>query len=408
MVIDAILNNKTELTAKALSRVLEPIDVARGLPNACYTDPMTNEVERQRVFVEGWACAEFSMNAPVTGDLFPFEFAGLPLFMVRGTDGTIWVFHNVCQHRGRILVEKPKNVKKSVICPYHNWTYSLEGELIGTPHVGGAGKNSCPNFNRENIRLSEVRSAEWFGLVFVDLSGVAVEFTEYISPIAERWRAFEGVPLVHTGADCSIEFDLACNWKLPVENYCEAYHLPWVHPHLNSYSPLGHHYSIVGETYSGQSCEFYSPNFPEGTREFPDAPSLPSFWETGAEYIAFYPNVLLGMHRDHFYAVLIQPDGLGRTHERFEIFYYHESVRGPMFDAPRAANRKRWQTIFEEDKNVVESMQCGRQSPGFDGGVFSPAMDHPTYVFHPWIPPALLEGLQPNLTADESSTTYSD
>lgn len=396
-----MLIDRPELDTDALNRVIEPIDSARGLPNACYTDPITIEVERQRVFAEGWACAEFSMDVPVAGDLFPFEFAGLPLFMVRCAEGIIRVFHNVCQHRGRILVEEPKNVKRTVVCPYHSWTYGLEGDLISTPHVGGSGKHSCPGFNKENIGLCEVRSAEWFGLVFVDLSGGAPEFTEYISPIAERWRAFEGVPLIHTGADCTIEFELDCNWKLVVENYCEAYHLPWVHPELNNYSPMEHHYSIVGETYSGQRSECYSPSFPEGGQAFPNAPGLPSFWETRAEYIALYPNVLLGIHRDHFYAVLIRPDGPGRTYGRFEIFYYDKSVGEPEFDAFRTTNHKRWQTIFAEDKDVVESMQCGRQSPGFDGGVFSPVMDRSTYVFHAWIARALLEKREQKPAADE-------
>ena len=392
-------HDKPDLTAEALNRVLGPIEAARGLPNACYTDPPTIETERQRVFLEGWACAGFAMDVPLAGDLYPFEFAGLPLFMARGLDGVVRVFHNICAHRGRILVDAPKNVKKTVVCPYHSWTYGLEGNLIGAPHVGGPGKHSCDGFNKEGIRLGQVRSAEWFGLVFVDLSGTAEEFAEYTSPVSERWQAFEGVPLVHTGADCTIEFELECNWKLAVENYCEAYHLPWVHPELNRYSPLERHYSIVERTHSGQGSECYSPSFPDGTPAFPNAPDLPDFWDSGAEYIALYPNVLLGIHRDHFYAVLIQPDGPGRTRERFEIFYYDEAVRAPAFDAARAANRDLWQAIFAEDRDVVEGMQRGRRSPAFDGGVFSPAMDPPTHVFHTWIARALLGGRQPKQVA---------
>ena len=138
-----------------------------------------------------------------------------------------------------------------------------------------------------------------------------------------------------------------------------------------------------------------------GTPAFPNAPGLPDFWQAGAEYIALYPNLLLGLHRDHFYAVLIQPDGASRTRERFEIFYYDERVRAPAFDAARAANRELWQTIFAEDRDAVESMQRGRRSPGFDGGVFSPVMDRPTQVFHVWIARALLEGRRPKQAAGE-------
>ena len=392
MSIENILGYQLEPSVDALKQVFGPIETARGLPNACYTEPASIEAEQRRLFGEGWVCAGFVTDVPSIGDLFPFEFSGLPLFMVRGVDSVIRVFHNVCSHRGRILVEEPKTVKKSVVCPYHSWSYGLEGELISSPHIGGPGKHSCPYLDKHSVALSKVRSAEWFNLVFIDLSGLAPEFSEYISPVVQRWKEFEGIPLVHTGVDSTITLEIDCNWKLAIENYCEAYHLPWVHPNLNSYSPLESHYSIVGENFSGQGSDSYSPSFSHEVKEFPTAPGLPSFWETRAEYIALYPNVLLGIHRDHFYAVLITPEGSRRTHERLKIFYYDEAVRKSSFDAAREANRKQWQSIFLEDRSAVESMQRGRQSPGFKGGVFSPVMEQTTHAFHAWVARALLEG----------------
>ena len=177
-----------------------------------------------------------------------------------------------------------------------------------------------------------------------------------------------------------------------MENFCEAYHLPRVHPNLNSYSPLDRHHPIVEETYSGQGSECYTPIFSKGILAFPNAPNLSAFWETGAEYVSLYPNVLLGIHRDHFYAVLIEPKGTNRTRERLEIFYYDQVVRDPSFGAARAHNRELWQSIFTEDRDPVEGMQRGRASPGFDGGVFSPVMDVATHAFHSWIAQALLYG----------------
>ena len=392
MRIENILGYQLEASVDALKQVLEPIETARGLPNACYTEPASIEAEQRRLFGEGWACAGFVTDVPSIGDLFPFEFCGLPLFMVRGVDNVIRVFHNVCSHRGRILVEEPKTVKKLVVCPYHSWSYDLEGELIASPHIGGPGKHSCPSIDKHSVALSKVRSAEWFHLVFIDLSGLAPEFSEYISPLVKRWKEFEGIPLVHTGIDSTISLEINCNWKLVIENYCEAYHLPWVHPNLNSYSPIENHYSIVDDNFSGQGSDSYSPSFSHEVKEFPTAPGLPSFWETRAEYIALYPNVLLGIHRDHFYAVLITPEGSRRTYERLKIFYYDEAVRKSSFDAAREANRKQWQSIFLEDRGAVESMQRGRQSPGFKGGVFSPVMEQTTHAFHGWVARALLEG----------------
>ncbi len=381
-----------EVMTVGLADVLRPIAFARGLPNPCYHDRELAKLEFNRVFADGWTGAGFSKDAAQPGDVYPFEMAGLPFFMARGRDKQLRVFHNVCQHRGRTLVAEPKNVKKAMVCPYHSWTYGLAGDLIGTPHIGGVGKHSCPGFDKKSIALKEVPSAEWFGLVFINLAENPTVFGQYIAPIAERWRAFEGLTLVHTGADSTIKFELACNWKLAVENYCESYHLPWVHPQLNTYSPLDRHRAIIEPAYSGQISDCYGPEFPAGAPAFPNAPELPAFWASGAEYISLFPNVLLGLHRDHYFAVLIQPRGPEETHERFEIFYYSDAVTGPAFEASRANNRRLWQSIFAEDRNAVESMQRGRRSPGFDGGRFSPEMDQPTHIFHQWIARALIDG----------------
>lgn len=206
----------------------------------------------------------------------------------------------------------------------------------------------------------------------------------------DRWQDFAGAMLIHGGEDSTIRIDLACNWKLAVENYCEAYHLPFVHPELNKYSPLDQHFCIIDEAHSGQRSEVYAPTYPEGQAAFPNAPDLPASWDTGADYIALYPNVLLGIHRDHFFAVLLEPEGPSRTHERFETFYFDPAVQGTAFDATRIANRDLWQSVFAEDRDAVESMQRGRASPGFDGGVFSPVMDAATHVFHIWMAKRLM------------------
>jgi len=392
MAYSALNIARNESSTDAFAEVLKPIEQARGLPNSVYLDCSAYEQECARVFDDGWTCIGFAKDVPSPGNAFPVYFAGRPLLMVRSNERKIRVFHNVCRHRGRTLIEAPLTLKKAIVCPYHNWTYDFDGALIRAPHVGGVGQHSCTGFNKDQIRLKKVRSAQWFGLVFVDLSGTAEAFDDFISPIALRWQDFAHAPLVHTGDDCTITFELDCNWKLAVENYCEAYHLPWVHPELNRQSPLEHHYNIVETGYSGQISKSYVPSFPETTLTFPHAPNLPSKWKTRAEYVALFPNLLLGIHRDYFYAVLIVPDGPVRTCERFEIFYFDERVREPAYVASRAANRKLWETIFIEDRGALEAMQRGRHSTHFDGGIFSPVMDPPTHAFHCWIARAWTNG----------------
>ena len=124
-----------------------------------------------------------------------------------------------------------------------------------------------------------------------------------------------------------IGFDLDCNWKLAVENYCEAYHVPMMHPGLAVYSKLEDHYDIVVDGMCrGQGSLVFNPQ-----REGPELPclsELPAEWETRAEYVALFPNILLGIHTDHFYAVRLMPDGAGRVSETFDIYYVGEAPLG--------------------------------------------------------------------------------
>ncbi|MEC8121930.1 MAG: RHO alpha subunit C-terminal catalytic domain-containing protein [Pseudomonadota bacterium] len=219
--------------------------------------------------------------------------------------------------------------------------------------------------------------------------GEAPPFEDAAAALIERWREFEQ-PLVHTGADSSISFTLDCNWKLAVENYCEAYHLPFVHPALNSYSRLEDHYNILDtDGYAGQGTTVYQPQISADGQRFPSFRGLSGKWDSGAEYIALFPNVLLGVHHDHAFAILLLPDDSGRTHEQVEIYYADEAVRGEDFAAMRATNTEMWRTVFAEDVGVVEGMQRGRHAPGYDGGKFSAVMDAPTHHFHSWVAAAL-------------------
>ena len=159
----------------------------------------------------------------------------------------------------------------------------------------------------------------------VNIGGEAPAFETAAGELIERWKEFEK-PLVHTGEDSSISFTVDCNWKLAVENYCESYHLPFVHPDLNSYSRLEDHYNILDAGgFAGQGTLVYQPQICADGRRFPHFEGLSSKWNAGAEYIAFFPNVLLGVHNDHAFAILLLPDGNGRTVEQIEIYYADEA-----------------------------------------------------------------------------------
>jgi choline monooxygenase len=374
----------------ALTQVSRPIAEACGLPSAAYTSEAFARHERDHVLARTWTCIGVGAQVPEPGDLRPVEIFGLPLLLLRDLAGEVKVFHNVCSHRGVELVAEPGRVKKMIVCPYHSWCYGLDGGLRATPKIGGPGHNTCDGFDPSRHGLRPVRVAVWFDVVFVNLSGDGPDFADYIAPLAERWREFDPAQLRHGGPDSSLRFDLNCNWKLAVENYCESYHLPWVHPSLNAYSRLEDHDNIELEGhFAGQDSKVYVPRLSDDGLAFPRFPSLSEYWRTGAEYIALFPNVLLGIHADHFFAVCLEPVSATRTIERFEIYYVGEEPLGDSYAQLRAANARAWQVVFAEDQGIVERMQRGRASPAFKGGVFSPVMDGPTHCFHKWNAAAL-------------------
>lgn len=338
--------------------------------------------ERQALLFNNWAGLAVSADAPEIGDAVPIDFVGMPLLMVRGRDGGLRVFQNICRHRGMILVEEPRKIEGAIRCPYHSWCYGTDGRLVSTPHVGGPGHNTHDAIDRATLGLTEIRSHEWMGVVWVNVSGDAPEFDVAMADAKARWAEFEDKPLYH-GGDCSkFTLKVKTNWKLAVENYCESYHLPWVHPGLNSYSRLEDHYNIENPgAYSGQGTLVYRQLVGDKGDKFPDFTDLSDKWDEAAEYLAVYPNVLLGVHRDHSFAIILMPHGVDETHEHIHLFYPQADVDADM----KVKNAALWKTVFEEDVFVVEGMQRGRQAVHFDGGRFSPAMDGPTHCFHDWV-----------------------
>lgn len=364
-----------------LASVRRPITEANGLPNAHYIDPTVFSEEREALMFHQWAGLAVAADVPEPGDAKPITFLGMPLLMVRGRDDSLRVFQNICRHRGMILVDEPRKIEGAIRCPYHSWCYGTDGRLVSTPHVGGPGHNTHDAIDRATLGLIEVRSHIWRDVVWINVSGDAAPFEEAMRDVMARWAEFDK-PLFHGGSDSVLTLEVKTNWKLAVENYCESYHLPWVHPGLNSYSRLEDHYNIEQPgAYSGQGTEVYRQVTNENGQPFPDFDGLADKWDTAAEYISVYPNVLFGVHRDHAFAIVLLPEGPEYTVEHIHLYYAKPQTDSGL----RQRNTQLWKTVFEEDIFVVEGMQRGRYAAGFDGGRFSPAMDSPTHCFHDWV-----------------------
>ena len=287
------------------------------------------------------------------------------------------------------LVRERKKTNGLLVCPYHSWTYDLNGVLKATPHIGGPGSNQVEGFCADSHGLKPVRSHCWMGVLFINLSADAPPFEEYAAPLTERYRQYIGAggaaTLGPSNADDGLSFEAGCNWKLAVENYCEAYHLPWIHPSLNAYSPLDRHYCMmISDGFAGQGTNTFNPVLDGGER-LPVFPHWPEDRHQVAEYPTFYLNLLLGFQVNHFYALIIHPLGAERIREDLRIFYIGEGATADRYQPARQSNLEAWRKVFCEDIGAVEGMQLGRRSPGFQGGVFSPAMDAPTHHFHQWV-----------------------
>jgi len=372
------------MSVAGLDAVLQNIEQATGLPNAHYISPEMYALERECIFFNSWSALAFESDVKKPGDAFPVDFLGVPLLVVRGREGEVNVFQNTCRHRGMILVDKPTHMKGPIRCPYHSWCYDYNGVLVHTPYVGGVNIDTHESIENDELGLFKVRSFIWQGVIFVNLSGDAPSFEEVNADVIKRWKEFDK-PYYLGGEASRFDMTLATNWKLAVENYCESYHLPWIHPELNAISPIDVHYNIDNHSdYAGQGSLNYNQLVGEGGQKFPDFEGVSDKWDTQSEYISFFPNVLLGVHRDYAFAMLLMPQGPEETLERVALFYA-DDLDTPDWQTMLKENARIWQGVFNEDVGVVEGMQKGRHGPMFDGGKFSPIMDGPTHTFHKWV-----------------------
>ncbi len=375
-----------------------------GLPNLAYTSDEFFQWEKENLFVNTWTCVGSVCDVPEAGCLKPVDFLGAPLVMVRDANHdhgqAVKVFHNVCSHRGNQLVWSECKVNKLISCPYHSWTYDLAGNLQATPHVGGTGKHDIEGLDKSAHGLRQARCAVWMGLVFVNLSETAPEFSDFIAPLQKRvegllapgeftsgeltpsefaTRQFDALRPASSHDKLTIEFN--GNWKLCLENNLESYHLPWVHPGLNAVSKLEDHYHFYGDEYAGQGSVKY--DYSKIQKKV--FPLIAGWREQIAEYPTLYPNVFLGLHCDHFWTRIIEPIAPNVTRDHLQLYYLGDAAADEEYAEARKRRMQAWAEVFYEDVGVVEGMQRGRQSPAFTGGVFTPLMDEPSHHFAKWV-----------------------
>ena len=379
------------LDLKKIEQVDRPIETANGLPNECYISEDYLKYERDKIFCDKWTVIGVGSSIPNVGDAKPYNLLGIPLIMIRDNDMKIRVFHNVCSHRGFKLLDKPCTLRNVIRCPYHSWSYDFKGKLISTPNIGGLNIHQTDKFDKSLSNLKEVKSKIWMDIIFININSNELDFKEYIKPLEQRWSKFiskdDHELLKHSDDYGYFSLDVNCNWKFAIENYCESYHLPWIHPELNKVSNINDHYHIQGlpNRFAGQGSKKYEQPV-KGNKKFESFPNWDKGMLKNSEYIALFPNVMIGLHVDHFYVFWLEPISTNKTKEHLEMYYVgSDSANGEELKDMRRENSRFWKDVMSEDIKAVEGMQDGRNSPVYNGGNFSPVMDNPTHQFHKWV-----------------------
>ena len=333
--------------------------VKHGLPSAAYTDNYFFEQEAKHLFANTWTFVGFAHDLRNVGDTIPLQIAGQPLFLVRSAKNKIRAFHNICRHRNLKLVDKSHNCKNLITCPYHNWSYSLNGELRATPYFGGNKTELPQDFKLEDNGLLEVQCQFFHDWLFVNLNGDMESFESFIEPLQKQLADFN---LDNFVVAASIEFDkIKTNWKLLMENFIEPYHVQFVHKTTTS-QPLADHYVVEDDHCLGSAVDLTSEQQNKGKE---------GTLSVSSRYLTLFPNFVLGVYYpDQLGVHLNQPISAGSTHQR-RVIYQLKSADQSADEIEKI--RKLWISVHKEDHEICERLQQGRYSDlSEQGGLLSP------------------------------------
>jgi Rieske 2Fe-2S family protein len=354
----------------ALAESLRPFGQSRMLPRAAYVDQAVFEWEQRHFFGGGWLCVGRSDQVPNPGDQRAEKTGQGSVLLTRDDDRTLHAFANACRHRGHELLPCGATASQAVIiCPYHGWTFGLEGTL-----KAAAGFKNRAGFDSSQWGLIELPVTEWHGLIFVDGSGQAPPLSEDLGTLDELLAPYEMSRLVTAGTH---EYDSAANWKILTENYHECYHCPSIHPELCKVSPpkSGYNYDLPG-TWVGGTMDLRDGMATMSLDGSSHGVPLRGLDETGLRtviYVNVFPNVLISLHPDYVMVHRLLPVAADRTRIECSWAFAPEAVGRPGFDPSYAIDF--WDLTNRQDWTACESVQRGLSSPHAKPGPLSPQED---------------------------------
>jgi len=341
-------------------------EIRTTLPAAAYTDAHWFASEMDRVFARMWIAAGRAPELDRPGAFVRRDVAGASVLIVRAGDGSIQAFHNVCRHRGtRLCTGAHGTFHGSIQCPYHAWTYGLDGRLLAAPQM-----DEVAGFDRSAYPLRPVACDTWDGHIFINLSDTPPPLRDQLADLPERfakWRMGELRRAHH------VEYDVATNWKLVVQNYNECLHCPVIHPLLNRmHHYLGADNVPTTDSYCGGAMglkDGIETLSSDGKRRRDVLPGLGERERGVVNYFAIYPNLLLTLHPDYMMTITIWPQHCGRTLLSAEWHFHPDEIAKPRFVFEDAVDF--WDTTNREDWAISEQSYLGISSRGYTPGPYS-------------------------------------
>jgi len=362
-----------------LARSLRPFGYSTMLPAAAYTDPAVFDWEQRHALAGSWVCLgrdDELLTAGVRQQAF--SIGGIPVLLTRSdqpeaSNPQLRAFANTCLHRGHeLLAEGCSAGSRSMVCPYHAWSYGLDGRLIGAPQM-----RSVSGFDPTEMSLVELPLARWQGWVLVNATGTAAPIAEHLGALDQLVAPYQPAELRLGGRHA---YTLAANWKVIVENYHECYHCPLIHPELCAVTPpdSGDNYDLPG-AWVGGSMDLRD----DAETMSMDGRSL-GVPITGADprrvlYLGLFPNLLLSLHPDYLMTHRMVPLSADRTSVECSWYFPPAAFDVPGFDPAYAIDF--WDVTNREDWAACESVQRGLSSPHFRPGPLAPGED----AVHQWV-----------------------
>ena len=362
--------HKTEavpLSMEALAECIKPFGESRMLPRAAYMDDEVLKWERKYLFEAGWVCAGRSSILNTPESQAAIEVGKRAVLLVRDENSVLRAFENICRHRGHELLACGKKLdNQKIVCPYHAWSYEFDGSFCHGRDLDDI-KNAVPS----ELGLVPIRSAEWGGWLFLNFSGNAAPFSEYIGSLDAFIQNWQCDRLV---VGSSHDYELQANWKIAIENYHECYHCGMIHPALCAVSDPDSGGIYTGEhglfTGGWMTLEPHAETMSfDGKSKVDSFPKLTSAQLREIHYITLFPNFLISLHPDFVMTHRLEPTTPGKTFVECQWLFAPEAADKPDFDPSFAVNF--WDKTNKEDWGAVESVQRAMASDKFIPGILS-------------------------------------